>query len=174
MRACLRGLATVLLAVAVACAAPAYAVAQGPPVGVCSGTVTVQFSPPLTPLPATSAVDLSIAAATLTCSGDLSSLTLNGLTATDPGGASCTGPIAAQGDGNVLVDSSFGYSVDWVVSGTAPAQAWTLLDKGSAPPQIVAGGTATWLPSDGPGVGPCVTSLTAITSVTYTVVLVVG
>ncbi len=174
MRACLRGLATVLLAVAVACAAPASALAQGPTIGVCTGTVTVQFSPPLTPLPATSGVDLSIATATLSCTGVLSSLTLTNLTATDPGGASCTGPIAAQGAGGLWVDGSTGYSVDWVVSGSASAQVWTLVDKGSVPAQIVAGGTATWLSSDGPGVEPCVTSLSAITSVTYTVVLAVG
>ena len=170
VRRMMAALAAALLA---GTAAPAPASAVGTSSSICSGTVTVGYSPPLTLTPSTGIVSVTLNQATLACVGPATHTLTVSATGSDPIGASCTNPTVVLAGGSLSTDTVPQISVTWAAVGTPSAQLWAFSDTADVAPQLAATGPAAWVPTlDGAGVTPCTSA--SVSAVTLTAVLVLA
>jgi hypothetical protein len=124
---------------------------------VCTGTVQVGYSPPITAVPATgpTTVTLSTPAPLQCTTGLVTSTATISVTGTNPAGAACAGPIAVvEGGGTITVDGGTPATVVWEAAGTTAAQSW-LFAQLIVPPTLEAAGAGAWT-AIASGAGGCV------------------
>jgi regulator of RNase E activity RraA len=169
----LRGCLASGLAAALAGGFPAQAAAL--PVddasAVCSGAVTVGFSPAVGAVPAEGAVTVSIPSSSLTCTGAATTAATIDGSGADPAGASCASVAVALGSGGIIVNGMVRHPATWSALGAPTDQVWQWADNSEGTAGIQGFAAAAWT-GTGPGPADCLTA--GLSSVTLTVVLVVA
>lgn len=174
MRSSSRRMAAALTAALLAAGAiPAPVSAVGTSTTVCEGNVTVNYSPALTAVPSPGAVTVTLSQTTLSCLGPVTLSATVSASGSDAAGASCAGPIALVGSGTISTNTVPQIGVTWAAAGTPLSQVWAFSDVTDVTPQVVAAGTAAWVPTlDGAGITPCTSG--SVSAVTLTAVLVIA